>query len=145
MRKVCDSDFVGKEYEGKCSKEKKYKFLILDNSGGIALFGKEAYHLPVLETIQDEIIIDKVVAELNDQLTTIEETRAEDKVKCDIDVYVAKVSKKDDINVRWVTPEEALKVFSMYRRGIDSEEYLRKFEILEDENILRDYMIKYIF
>lgn len=146
MRKVCDSDFGGKDLDGKCKKERKYKLVILDNSGGVGLFGKdEEYKLPELSELTDEIVIDKTIAELDAQLTTIEETRAEDKIKCDIDVYVAKVNKKDDINVKWVRPEEALKIISVYKRNIQNYEYQRRFEILEDENILRDYIIKYIY
>ena len=146
MRKVSDSDFGGKELEGKCKKEKKYKFLILDNSGSVALFGGEDnYKLPELTKLNDELVIDNVVAELNDQLTTIEETRNEDKVKAEIEVYVAKVSKKDDVNVKWVRPEEALKIVSVFKREIETLDYKRKFEVLEDENILRDYIIKYIY
>lgn len=146
MRKVCDSDFGGKEYEGKCKDKKCFKYIILDNSGSVALFGGEnEYRLPKNEKLEDEIVVDKVKAELNDQLTTIEEIRGEEKTKYNIDVYVAKVNQKDDVNVKWVAPEEALKIISVFKRGIESQDYDRKFEILEDENALRDYIIKYIY
>ena len=146
MRKVCDSDFGGKEYEGECKEKKCFKYIILDNSGSVALFGSENdYRLPKVDELNEEIVVDKVVAELNDQLTTIEEIKGEEKTKYNIDVYVAKVNKKDDVNVKWVAPEEALKIISVFKRGIESQDYDRKFEILEDENALRDYIIKYIY
>ena len=146
MRTVCDSDFGGTEYKGDCKTINSYKFVILDNSGSVALFGgEEAYKLPKQEKLTDLIVVDNVEAELNDQLTTIEVTRGEDKIKDIVGVYVAKVNKKDDVNVKWATPEEALKIISLYKRQIDSCDYQRKFEILEDEIILRNYIIKYIY
>ena len=146
MRKLSDSDFGGKEYTGRCKKLNSYKYVILDNSGSVALFGKEEdFRLPKCDELKEDIVIDKVTAELNDQLTTIEEIRGEEKVKETIDVYVAKVNKKDDVNVKWVTPEEALKIVSVYKRNIEMADYNRKFEILEDESALRNYIIKYIY
>lgn len=146
MRRICDKDFGGEEYTGKCKSKGEYKFIILDNSGSIALFGDEGKrYLPKTEKLVEDIKIDNVIAELNDLLTTIEEIRSEDKLKKEIKVYIAKASVKDDVKVKWVTPEEALKTISVYKRNIALEDYDRKFEILEDENALRDYIIKYIY
>lgn len=146
MRSVSDSDFGGIEFKGKCKEVNTYKYIILDNSGSIALFGgEEDYKLPKSNKLEEVIKVDKVEAELNDQLTEMEEVRGEDKIKEHILVYVAKVNIKDDINVKWVTPEEALKIVSIYKRNIDNLDYNRKFEVLEDEIALRNYIIKYIY
>ncbi len=146
MKKICDDDFGGKVTKGKFDKKKEYKFIILDNSGGVALFGDEGnYRLPVLEEYADYITIDNVEAEINSKLMNIFEERSEEKIKKELEVYVAKVNKKDDINVKWVRPEEALMTVSRYKKNIDELEYDRKFEILSDENILREYIIKYIY
>ena len=146
MKKVCAEDFLGKVTKGKYFKRKEYKFIILDNSGGVALFGEEGhYRLPVLEEYADYITIDNVEAEINSKLMDICEERSEEKVKNELEVYVAKVNKKDDVNVKWVRPEEALMILSRYKKNINEYEYNRKFEILSDENILREYIIKYLY
>ena len=146
MKKICDEDIGGKTNKGKFLKEKGYKFIILDNSGGIALFGnEETYRLPDLNEYKDVIEVDGVVAEVNSKMMDISVERSEDKINKELEVFVAKVRKKDDINVKWARPEEALMFVSKYKKNIDEYEYERKFDIQSDEMILREYIIKYIY
>lgn len=146
MKKICDEDIGGKTSKGKFLKEKGYKFIILDNSGGIALFGNEEnYRLPDLNEYKDVIEVDGVVAEVNSKMMDISVERSEDKINKELEVFVAKVRKKDDINVKWARPEEALMFVSKYKKKIDEYEYERKFDIQSDEMILREYIIKYIY
>ena len=146
MKKICDEDIGGKTNKGKFLKEKGYKFIILDNSGGIALFGNEEnYRLPDLNEYKDVIEVDGVVAEVNSKMMDISVERSEDKINKELEVFVAKVRKKDDINVKWARPEEALMFVSKYKKNIDEYEYERKFDIQSDEMILREYIIKYIY
>ena len=147
--------------------------IVVDKSGNVAVFNKRVmndYKLPggvvrdgestedtFLKEIKREIGCD---VEIIEDIGIVEERMAQDDILQNAHVYVGRVLEKGKIDyqnqeidefgkVMWVSPEEALKLISDYKKEIDNSEienvYHDKFSVYRDEFIIRYYLINYIY
>lgn len=147
--------------------------IIVDQSGNVALYNKRVendYQLPggvVLDNENYEETFLKEVkriigceVEIIDSCGVIKEEMAQDDIIQTTYVFVGRVLEKGKIDyhnqeldefgkVMWVTPEEALKLVSDYKKEVNSGEienlYHTKFSVYKDEFIVRYYLINYIY
>ena len=146
--RLSDSDLgFDEKKEKKYKKEQLAKYIILDNSGYIAMIpNDDTYRLPKSELkTGTSYEVDGIPCELNSNLGVIEEIRGEQEVSYDISIIVARATKKDDVLIRWMQPEEVMKIIGTKKKNLELEDYNSKYEILEDERILREYFIKFIY
>lgn len=147
--------------------------IVVDQAGNVALFNKRVaneYKLPggvvkegetteetFLKEIKREIGCE---IEIIEDIGIIEEHMAQDDIIQETYVYVGRVLEKGKIDynnqevdefgkVMWVSPEEALKLVSDYKKEVDAQDientYHAKYSVYRDEFITRYYLIKYIY
>jgi hypothetical protein len=133
--------------------------LIYQNS-----FGPRHMHNPskedVLKYLDEEIKVVTNETEIIEDIGIVEEHMGQDDIVQETYVYVGRVLEKGKIDynnqevdefgkVMWVSPEEALKLISDYKKEIDNSEieniYHTKYSVYRDEFITRYYLIKYIY
>ena len=147
--------------------------IVVDQAGNVAVFNKRVaneYKLPggVVkdECSTEETFLKEIKREIGCEIEIIEdigivvENMAQDDIVQETYVYVGRVLEKGKIDynnqeidefgkVMWVSPEEALKLISDYKKEIDGQEiennYHAKFSVYRDEFITRYYLIKYIY
>lgn len=147
--------------------------IVVDQAGNVAVFNKrvaDEYKLPggvvkdgesaeetFLKEIKREIGCE---IEIIEDIGIVEEYMSQDDIIQETYVYVGRVLEKGKIDynnqevdefgkVIWVSPEEALKLISDYKKEIDTQEientYHAKYSVYRDEFIARYYLIKYIY
>lgn len=174
LKTFADVDFGLDGGSTDCVKKRSIvRGIVVDHSGAVAIFNKRVenkYQLPggvvdddsnPEETFLKEMkrIIGCDV-EIIENLGIVEEQMNQDDIEQDVYVYVGRVLKKGKIDyqkqeldefgkVMWVTPEEALKLISDYKKEVNSGEienlYHAKFAVYRDEFITRYYLINYIY
>ena len=169
-----DVDFGLEDVEIKEPKKRMIvRGIIVDQSGAVAVFNKRVendYRLPggvikdgespeetFLKEIKREIGCE---IEIIEDIGIVEEHIGQDDIVQETYVYVGRVLEKGKIDynnqeidefgkVMWVSPEEALKLISDYKKEVDNSEieniYHTKFSVYRDEFITRYYLIKYIY
>ncbi len=169
-----DADFGLEDAEITNAKKRTIvKGIIVDQSGAVAVFNKRVandYRLPggVLEEGENpqDVFLKEIKREIGceieiiEDIGIIEEHMAQDEIIQETYVYVGRVLEKGKIDyqsqeldefgkVLWVSPEEALKLISDYKKEVDNGEienlYHTKFSVYKDEFITRYYLIKYIY
>lgn len=147
--------------------------IVVDQAGNVAVFNKRnanEYKLPggvvkeqesteetFLKEIKREIGCE---IEIIEDIGIIEEHMAQDDIIQETYVYVGRVLEKGKIDynnqevdefgkVMWVSPEEALKLISDYKKEVEKQDieniYHAKYSVYRDEFIARYYLIKYIY
>ena len=174
LKSFSDADFglEGKDLSN-TKKRTIVRGIVVDQAGNVAVFNKRVaneYKLPggvvkdgestedtFLKEIKREIGCE---IEIIEDIGIVEERMSQDEVVQETYVYVGRVLEKGKIDyqnqeidefgkVMWVSPEEALKLISDYKKEIDNSEieniYHTKFSVYRDEFITRYYLIKYIY
>ena len=174
LKSFCDNDF-GLEGKDMSSPKKRtiVRGIVVDQAGNVAVFNKrvaDEYKLPggvvkegmsaedtFLEEIKREIGCE---IEIIEDIGIVEEKMAQDDIIQETYVYVGRVLEKGKIDyqaqeidefgkVMWVSPEEALKLISDYKRIVEKQEientYHARFSACRDEFITRYYLIKYVY
>lgn len=169
-----DVDFGLEDVEIKEPKKRMIvRGIIVDQSGAVAVFNKRVendYRLPggvikdgespeetFLKEIKREIGCE---IEIIEDIGIVEEYMAQDEIIQETYVFVGRVLEKGKIDyqnqeldefgkVLWVSPEEALKLISDYKKEVNSGKienlYHVKFSVYRDEFIVRYYLINYIY
>ncbi len=169
-----DGDFGLEDVEIKAPKVRKIvRGIIVDQSGAVAVFNKRVendFRLPggvikegespeetFLKEIKREIGCE---IEIIEDIGIVEEYMAQDEIVQETYVFVGRVLAKGKIDyqnqeldefgkVLWVSPEEALKLISDYKKEVNNGEignlYHVKFSVYRDEFIVRYYLINYIY
>lgn len=147
--------------------------IVVDQAGNVAIFNKRnanEYKLPggVVKTGEDveETFLKEIKREIGceieiiEDIGIVEEHMGQDNIVQETYVYVGRVLEKGKIDynnqeidefgkVMWVSPEEALKLISDYKKEIETQDienvYHTKFSVYRDEFIARYYLIKYIY
>ena len=147
--------------------------IVVDQAGNVAVFNKRVaneYKLPggvVKEgKSPEETFLNEIKREIGceieiiEDIGIVEEHMAQDDIIQETFVYVGRVLEKGKIDyinqevdefgkVMWVSPEEALKLISDYKKEIDNNDieniYHAKYSVYRDEFITRYYLIKYIY
>lgn len=174
MKVFTDQDFGLDSKEMKATKKRKIvRGIIVDKSGSVALFNKRIennYQLPggvVLENddVEETFLkeIKRVIGcdvEIIENMGVIQEKMLQDEIEQDVYVFVGRVLEKGKVDyqnqevdefgkVMWVSPEEALKLVSDYKKEVNNGEienlYHAKFAVHRDEFITRYYLINYIY
>ena len=169
-----DVDFGLEDVEIKEPKRRMIvRGIIVDQSGAVAVFNKRVendYRLPGGVIKNDESPEDTFLKEIKreigceieiiEDIGIVEEYMSQDDIIQETYVYVGRVLEKGKIDynnqevdefgkVIWVSPEEALKLISDYKKEIDTQEientYHAKYSVYRDEFIARYYLIKYIY
>lgn len=170
----CDEDFGLEKIE--CTNPKKRNIvrgIIVDPALSVAIFNKRIendFKLPggvvkdgdnPEETFLREIkrIIGCEI-EIIEDMGIIKEIMGQDEIEQDTYVFVGRVLEKGKIDyqnqeldefgkVMWVSPEEALKLISDYKKEVNNGEienlYHTKYSVYRDEYIIRQYLIKYVY
>lgn len=174
LRTFKDVDFGLEDVEIKEPKRRMIvRGIIVDQSGAVAIFNKRVendYRLPGGVIKNDESPEDTFLKEIKreigceieiiEDIGIVEEHMAQDDIVQETYVYVGRVLEKGKIDynnqevdefgkVMWVSPEEALKLISDYKKEVDNSEieniYHNKYSVYRDEFIIRYYLIKYIY
>ena len=147
--------------------------IVVDQAGNVAVFNKRnanEYKLPggVVKTGEnvEETFLKEIKREIGceieiiEDIGIVEEHMGQDDIVQETYVYVGRVLEKGKIDynnqeidefgkVMWVSPEEALKLISDYKKEVDMQDienvYHAKFSVYRDEFITRYYLIKYIY
>ncbi len=147
--------------------------IIVDQSGSVAVFNKRIennYQLPGGVVGNDESASETFIkeakrligcnVEIIEDMGILEEHMFQDEMIQKVYVFVGRVLEKGKIDyqnqevdefgkVMWVSPEEALKLISDYKKEVNSGEienlYHAKFSVYRDEFITRYYLINYIY
>ena len=174
LKSFSDSDFGLEDKDmAKGTKRTIVRGIVVDQAGNIAVFNKRVaneYKLPggvvkdgesteatFLNEIKREIGCE---IEIIEDIGIVEEHIGQDDIVQETYVYVGRVLEKGKIDynnqeidefgkVMWVSPEEALKLISDYKKEVDMQDienvYHAKFSVYRDEFITRYYLIKYIY
>ena len=174
LKSFSDSDFGLEDKDMSSSKKRTIvRGIVVDQAGNIAVFNKrvaDEYKLPggiVKEKVSPEdTFLNEIKREIGceieiiEDIGIVEEKMAQDDIIQETYVYVGRVIEKGKIDyqaqdidefgkVMWVSPEEALKLISDYKKEVDKQEientYHSKFSVYRDEFITRYYLIKYIY
>ena len=173
LKKFSDVDFGLEDIKISNPKKREVvKGIVVDQSGAVAIFNKRIeneYKLPggvindlsIEETFLQEI--KRIIGcdiEIIENMGIIEESMAQDEIEQTTYVFVGRVLEKGKIDyqnqdvdefgkVMWVSPEEALKLISDYKKEVNNGEienlYHAKFSVYKDEFIVRYYLINYIY
>ena len=174
LKSFSDADFGLEDKDLSNTKKRTIvRGIVVDQAGNVAVSNKRVaneYKLPggvvkggestedtFLKEIKREIGCE---IEIIEDIGIVEERMSQDEVVQETYVYVGRVLEKGKIDyqnqeidefgkVMWVSPEEALKLISDYKKEIDNSEieniYHTKFSVYRDEFIIRYYLIKYIY
>lgn len=174
LKTVKDVDFGLENIEIKEPKRRMIvRGIVVDQSGAVAVFNKRVendYRLPGGVIKNDESPEDTFLKEIKreigceieiiEDIGIVEEYMAQDEIIQETYVFVGRVLAKGKIDyqnqeldefgkVLWVSPEEALKLISDYKKEVNSGEienlYHVKFSVYRDEFIVRYYLINYIY
>ena len=169
-----DVDFGLEDVEIKEPKRRMIvRGIVVDQSGAVAVFNKRVendYRLPGGVIKNDESPEDTFLKEIKreigceieiiEDIGIVEEYMAQDEIIQETYVFVGRVLAKGKIDyqnqeldefgkVLWVSPEEALKLISDYKKEVNNGEienlYNVKFSVYRDEFIVRYYLINYIY
>jgi ADP-ribose pyrophosphatase YjhB (NUDIX family) len=147
--------------------------IVVDQADNVAVFNKgnaNEYKLPGGMVSDGESIEGTFLSEIKreigceieiiEDIGIVEEHMGQDDIIQETYVYVGRVLEKGKIDynnqevdefgkVMWVSPEEALKLISDYKKEVDMQDienvYHAKFSVYRDEFITRYYLIKYIY
>lgn len=147
--------------------------IIVDQSGNVAVYNKRVqndFQLPggVVKDGENPAVtflkeIKRVIGcevEIIEDMGMIKEEMSQDEMLQTTYVYIGRVLEKGKIDyqnqdldefgkVMWVSPEEALKLISDYKKEVNNEGienlYHIKFAVYKDEYIVRYYLINYIY
>ncbi len=174
LKSFSDADFGLEDKDMSNSKKRTIvRGIVVDQAGNVAVFNKRVaneYKLPGGVVKDNESTEDTFLKEIKreigceieiiEDIGIVEERMSQDEVVQETYVYVGRVLEKGKIDyqnqeidefgkVMWVSPEEALKLISDYKKEVDNSEieniYHTKFSVYRDEFITRYYLIKYIY
>ena len=174
LKSFSDADFGLEDKDMSNAKKRTIvRGIVVDQAGNVAVFNKRVaneYKLPGGVVKDNESTEDTFLKEIKreigceieiiEDIGIVEERMSQDEVVQETYVYVGRVLEKGKIDyqnqeidefgkVMWVSPEEALKLISDYKKEVDNSEieniYHTKFSVYRDEFITRYYLIKYIY
>ena len=174
LKTFSDGTFGLEDKSMSCAKRRTIvRGIVVDQAGNVAVFNKgnaNEYKLPGGVVKTDESTEDAFLKEIKreigceieiiEDIGIVEEHMGQDDIVQETYVYVGRVIEKGKIDynnqeidefgkVMWVSPEEALKLISDYKKEIDNQDienvYHTKFSVYRDEFIARYYLIKYIY
>lgn len=174
LKVFTDADFgLSGEVSNNVKKRIIVRGIIVDQSGSVAIYNKRienVYQLPggVVkdgDSPEDTFLreIKRIIGcdiEIIEDMGIIEEHMIQDEIDQDVYVFVGRVLEKGKIDyqaqevdefgkVMWVTPEEALKLTSDYKKEVNNGEienlYHAMYSAYRDEFIVRYYLINYVY